>query len=169
MFTTFKDNLQKHALLRAIVFIILGIAIAINPSVFFQFVAYLIAGYFTIIGLIHIYGDYKAQKATGSFGFGLISGILLIVLAIAVLLFASRIVAILPFILGLVIILNGLFQLVASLNNRRTGWIIYSVLVLIAGLTLTFNPFASLLVLFQIFGFFLIIMGVSEVVSYFQK
>lgn len=169
MFTVFKDNFQRHALLRAITFILLGIAIVINPSLFFQFVAYIVAGYFIIMGISNIYADYRSRKQSGSFGIGLVSGVLFFILAFAVLFFASTIVSILPFLLGLTVLANGLFQLVVSLNNRKVGWIIYSVIILIAGLTLTFNPFGSLLVLFQVFGFLLIFMGISEVVSHFQN
>lgn len=82
--------------------------------------------------------------------------------------FAPAIASILPILLGLAIICNGIFQLIMGLNMKSTPWLIYSVLLLIGGIVLLFNPFASLLVLFQIFGVILIVMGVSEAISFFK-
>ena len=168
MFVTFRENFQRHTLLRAAVFIVLGSGIVFNPSAFFQFVGYLIAGYLTLLGLINIYDDYKIKKQVGSFGLGLFSGIILIILALAFLFFAPVIVSSLPFLLGFAIAINGIFQLIMALNGKQLGWIIYSILVLIAGLVLVFNPFKSFIVLLQVFGLILIFMGISEVIAYFQ-
>ncbi|WP_173674493.1 DUF308 domain-containing protein, partial [Staphylococcus aureus] len=67
------------------------------------------------------------------------------------------------------IVINGLVQLTFALNTRQTGALIYSILVLIAGAVLVFNPFKSLLVLMQVFGFILIFMGVIEIISHFRN
>jgi uncharacterized membrane protein HdeD (DUF308 family) len=48
------------------------------------------------------------------------------------------------------------------------AWIIYSVILVIGGALLLFNPFASLLILLQVFGFTLIAMGILEVIGYFM-
>jgi len=85
-----------------------------------------------------------------------------------VFLFASAIVSILPILLGLMILANGAFQLFISLNTKSKGWSLYSVILLIGGLILLFNPFQSLMVLFQIFGGILIFMGISEIINYFK-
>ena len=82
--------------------------------------------------------------------------------------FAAAIVSLLPVILGLVIILKSLFQLFVGLNTRSKGWSAYSILLLIGGLILLFNPFKSVMILFQLFGGLLIFMGISEIISYFK-
>ena len=79
------------------------------------------------------------------------------------------VVSILPFLLGISIVINGLVQLTFALNTRQTGALIYSILVLIAGAVLVFNPFKSLLVLMQVFGFILIFMGVIEIIGHFRN
>lgn len=169
MFQTFRENFRRHTLLRDAVFIVIGSAIVFNPGAFFQFVGYLIAGYLMLLGLINIYDDYKIKKQTGSWGLGLVTGLIFVVLAVAFLFFAPVIVSILPFLLGISIVINGLVQLTFALNTRQTGALIYSILVLIAGAVLVFNPFKSLLVLMQVFGFILIFMGVIEIIGHFRN
>lgn len=168
MLVILKRNFKSHAILRAIIYIIFGIAITINPAGFFNFIGYVLAGYLTLIGLINILEDFKSRKESGHWGLGLFSGIFLLVLALVVLLFATTIASILPILLGLSIISNGAFQLVLGLNTKSMVWIIYSVILVIGGAFLLFNPFASLLILLQVFGYTLIAMGILEVIGYFM-
>lgn len=168
MLVIIRRNFQNHALLRAIIYILIGLAIAINPGGFFNFVGYLITGYLALIGLVNIFEDLKNRKNGGVFGVGLFSGIFFLILALIVWLFSKEIVSILPILLGLGIICNGLFQLVLGLNLKSTGWIIYSVILLVLGFVLIFNPFKSVLLLFQAFGVILIFMGVLEGFSFFK-
>ncbi|MFB8488831.1 HdeD family acid-resistance protein [Enterococcus durans] len=168
MFDMVRKNFQRYAFLRAAIYIIAGLAIVINPTAVLHFIGYLITAYFALLGLINILEAHKNKKQTGDWGFGLVSGIVFLIIALIVLVFASAIVSILPIILGLVIISNGLFQLFFGLNTKSKGWSLYSVLLLIGGLILLFNPFKSLMFLFQIFGAILIFMGISEIVSFFR-
>ncbi|MEB6147406.1 HdeD family acid-resistance protein [Enterococcus casseliflavus] len=168
MLVILKKNFKSHAILRAIIYVIFGIVIAINPSGFFNFIGYVLAGYLTLIGLINVLEDFKTRKESGHWGLGLFSGIFLLVLALVVLLFASTIASVLPILLGLSIISNGAFQLVLGLNTKSVAWIIYSVILVIGGALLLFNPFASLLILLQVFGYTLIAMGILEVIGYFM-
>ncbi|WP_430606249.1 HdeD family acid-resistance protein [Enterococcus sp. DIV0180] len=163
-----KRNFKTYALVRAIIYIVLGVLIVINPRAVFNLIGYLITTYFCLLGIFNLFEDYKRKKQVGSWGFGLFSGIIFLILALVVLFFAPAIASILPILLGLAIICNGIFQLIMGLNMKSTPWLIYSVLLLIGGIVLLFNPFASLLVLFQIFGVILIVMGVSEAISFFK-
>lgn len=168
MLVILRRNFKSHALLRAIIYVILGLAISLNPSGFFQFIGYVLTGYLALIGLINILEDFKAKKETGHWGLGLFSGIFLFILAAVVLLFAATIASVLPILLGLAIISNGAFQLVLGLNAKSIMWIIYSAALIIGGAFLLFNPFASLLILLQVFGITLIVMGIFELVGYFM-
>ncbi|MCG4307130.1 DUF308 domain-containing protein, partial [Enterococcus lactis] len=78
------------------------------------------------------------------------------------------IVSILPILLGLAVIINSLFQLFFSMNTKAKSWSVYSILLLIGGFVLLFNPFKSLMVLFQIFGFILIFMGIQEIINFIR-
>ncbi|MFV0560806.1 MAG: HdeD family acid-resistance protein [Enterococcus sp.] len=164
---TFKD----HAPLRAAIYLIGGIMILINPDGVFQIIVYLISGYIALLGIINCISGFKMKKQSGSYGLGLANGLIQIFLAILLLVFARTLVSVLPFILGLLIVLNGVLSFIQSLNGspRSMGWLIYSVLLTIAGVVLVFNPFQSTMFLFQIFGTLLIIMGISEGIGFFKN
>lgn len=168
------EQLRKYALLRGIVYIIFGLLILVNPGSVFQVAVYFISAYIAIIGVLNLYDGFKVKKATGTYGMSFLSGIVLLVIAGIVLVFAKGIVSILPIFLGLVIVVVGVSRAIQAVNLRtyvNVNWmpmLIYSVILIIAGLVLTFNPFSSLLVLFQLFGGILIFMGIGEVVAFFQ-
>ncbi|MGX7265648.1 HdeD family acid-resistance protein [Enterococcus crotali] len=168
------EQLRKYALLRGIVYIIFGVLILINPRSVFQLAVYFISAYIAIMGVLNLYDGFRVKKATGTYGMSFLGGIVLLVIAGIVLVFAKGIVSILPIFLGLVIVIVGVTRVIQSVNLRtyvNVSWLpmlIYSVILIIAGLVLTFNPFSSLLVLFQLFGGILIFMGIGEVVSFFQ-
>ncbi|MEI5993500.1 HdeD family acid-resistance protein [Candidatus Enterococcus mansonii] len=168
------EQLRKYALLRGIVYIIFGFLILINPRSVFQLAVYFISAYIAIMGILNLYDGFKVKKVTGTYGMSFLGGILLIVMAGIVLVFAKGIVSILPIFLGLVIVVVGVTRGIQSINLRSyatVNWLpmlIYSVVLVLAGLVLTFNPFSSLLVLFQLFGGILIFMGIGEMTSYFQ-
>lgn len=168
MFEMIRTNFQRYALLRSAIYIIAGLAIVINPTAVFHFIGYLITAYFVLLGILNLLEANKNRKQTGAWGFGLISGIVFFILALIVWVFAAAIVSLLPVILGLVIILKSLFQLFVGLNTRSKGWSAYSILLLVGGLILLFNPFKSVMILFQLFGGLLIFMGISEIITYFK-
>ncbi|WP_368654221.1 DUF308 domain-containing protein [Ornithinibacillus sp. 4-3] len=165
----FKENFQRHAILRAVIFIFIGVAIFINPNGFLHFIGYLIAGYLTLLGVIKIYQSYKFKQQTGTYDIALAIGIILIILAAIFIYFAPTIFSILPFVLGLAIIINGLMHLIVALNLKSTGWTIFCILLMAGGAVLVFNPFQSTLVLFQAFGVILTCIGISEIVGHFQN
>ena len=168
MFEMIRTTFQRYALLRSAIYIIAGLAIVINPTAVFHFIGYLITAYFVLLGILNLLEANKNRKQTGAWGFGLISGIGFFILALIVWVFAAAIVSLLPVILGLVIILKSLIQLFVGLNTRSKGWSAYSILLLIGGLILLFNPFKSVMILFQLFGGLLIFMGISEIITYFK-
>lgn len=168
------EQLKKYAVLRGIVYIIFGLLILFNPRSVFQLAVYFISAYIAIMGILNLYDGIKVKKSTGTYGMSFLGGIVLIVIAAIVLVFAKGIVSILPIFLGLAIIIVGVSRGMQAVNLRsyvNVNWVpmmIYSVILVIAGLVLTFNPFSSVLVLFQLFGGILVFMGIGEFAAFFQ-
>ncbi|MBF8808065.1 MAG: DUF308 domain-containing protein [Enterococcus lacertideformus] len=168
MYEMVRKNFQRYAFLRVAIYIIVGITIIIDPRAIFNFIGYLLTTYFVLLGILNLLEANKNRNRTGVWGFSLVSGILFLIAGLIVFVFSSAIVSILPIILGLVIVLKSIFQLFIGLNTRSKGCSIYSIFLLIGGLILLFNPFKSVMILFQLFGGILIFMGISEVFSYFK-
>ncbi|MFD1901940.1 HdeD family acid-resistance protein [Enterococcus termitis] len=168
------EQLRKYALLRGIVYIIFGLLILFDPRSVFQLAVYFISAYIALMGVLNLYDGFKVKKATGTYGMSFLGGIILLVLAGIILVFAKGIVSILPIFLGLVIVIIGASRAMQAVNLRsyvNVNWLpmlIYSGILIVAGLVLIFNPFSSLLVLFQLFGGILVFMGIGEIVAFFQ-
>lgn len=140
----------------------------LNPSAVFHFIGYLITAYLVLLGVLNLFEAYRFKRKTGSWSIGLFSGLFFLICALIVYAFAPAIVSILPILLGLAVIINSLFQLFFSMNTKAKSWSVYSILLLIGGFVLLFNPFKSLMVLFQIFGFILIFMGIQEIINFIR-
>lgn len=140
----------------------------LNPSAVFHFIGYLITAYLVLLGLLNLL-RLTVLKGKQVLGVSVCSVVFFLILALIVYAFAPAIVSILPILLGLAVIINSLFQLFFSMNTKAKSWSVYSsILLLIGGFVLLFNPFKSLMLLFQIFGFILIFMGIQEIINFIR-
>lgn len=168
------QNLQRHIWLRALAYFIFGVIILIFPHPIFRIGVYAISLYLLISGILDLVTGQRAQRQNNIYNLSFFSGIFKIIAALFVLIFARGIVSILPIFLGILLLIYGIFKLGQTLNQRQfvnvTPWggIIYSILIILAGGFLLFNPFRSVLLGFQVFGAFLILMSVGEIVAWWQ-
>lgn len=168
--SNFVDSIKKYGYLRSACYLILGIAILLAPRSVFSGIVYIVFFYLLVFGILQIIRGLRAKKYTGNVGFETTSGITRVIIAFVVLWFSRGIISILPMFLGFLILMFAIGQFFQSWNARRngfpvTGQVVYSALMIIAGIFLLFNPFGSLMILFQIFGFLLITMAVSEFIN----
>ena len=168
------EQLRKYAILRGSVYVLFGLLIVFNPRSVFQVAVYFISAYIAFMGLLNLYDGLRVKKSKGTYGMSCFSGIILLVVVGIVLVFAKGIVSVLPIFLGLAIVIVGVSRGMQAVNLRKyvnvngSLMLIHSAILIIAGLVLIFNPFSSLLLLFQLFGAILIFMGIGEFVTLFQ-
>lgn len=171
---TLIHQIKKYALLRGLVYIILGLAVVINPGAVFKVAVYAVSGYLAFMGILDLIDGIKERRSSGGYNSSFVLGVFLLIVAAIVLIFAKGIVSILPVFLGLLIAVFGASRIVQAFNLKQyvnvnwTLFLIYGIILLIGGLLLVFNPFRSVLLLFQLFGGILIFMGISEVLTFFQ-
>lgn len=167
--TSLFKTIQQHALLRGIVYLLLGVAILLNPGYVFSVFVYLIAGYNAVLGIISLISGKKNQQSSQTR-----IAIFYFVMALIIFLFAKPLVSILPIFLGIIIVVSGGMKISQSLNIKKyvnvsyLPMLIYGVVLVIAGLFILFNPFKGVLVLFQFFGVVLVFSGISELIGYFK-
>lgn len=63
-----KRNFKTYALVRAIIYIVLGVLIVINPRAVFNLIGYLITTYFCLLGIFNLFEDYKRKKTSRKLG-----------------------------------------------------------------------------------------------------
>jgi len=117
-----KQN--KDSLLKSILFLILGVILFTNPGGILKFLSYIVGGILVIIGVLNILSYLKTQKKLNiEDNKKLISGIILIVLALVVVLFSSFIETTIRLVFGGWIIYSGVIKLIEAINiNAYTYW-----------------------------------------------
>ncbi|MCI0130335.1 MULTISPECIES: DUF308 domain-containing protein [Enterococcaceae] len=159
-------SIQRHAFSRGILYLLIGILIFLKPKQLFDAGVYLIVGYNVLLGVINLVG-YLKNKQNGQVSMS----IFYFIAALIIWLFAQPIVSILPIFLGILIIIGGATRISRALNLRQyvnisyVPMLVYGIALLIAGIFILFNPFGSLIVLFQFFGIVLTLSGISELVT----
>ncbi|MFV0558321.1 MAG: HdeD family acid-resistance protein [Enterococcus sp.] len=167
-------TLQQNRLVRGVFYALIGVLILLNPEPFFNTIVYIVAAYFGVMGALNLLAAFKTKRTNGYYSSSMASGITWLIAAVIVLVFAKFIVSIIPFFLGVIVLIIGIRQFIQELNLRKVGtsslgWFIFSILTIVVGGVLVFNPFGSVLLIFQIFGGVLIFLAISEFIAIFQK
>lgn len=166
----FIRHLQKYALLQALFYGILGIVLLVHPQDVFNFILYGLGAYCVLMGLLGLLQERKVQN---TFQASYVPSLLLILLGILIVIFTPTLIKLVNIVSGIFILANGLGKIFEGLDLRKkvinagTSLIIYGGLLAIVGLVIFFNPFATFLLLFQIIGFVLLVMGIFDLLGYF--
>jgi len=111
------------------------------------------------------------RKDTGFVGFGVTSGVLLLIAALAILVLSKPIISIFPIFFGIILIIQGLVYLMQQPKGvrvvNRTRWprVVFGLCLLIVGLLLLFNPFKSILLALQLAGVVIILSGIETLIT----
>ena len=170
--TTIFRSVQKHALLRSIAYILLGIAIFLEPNKVSQMILYLIVSYNVLMGIFNFISGIKNK--TNGYNSATPIAIFYFVFALLLFLFAKPLVGALPFLFGIMFIIGGGIRLSQSLRLRQyvnVKWLpmfIYGGVMIGAGVLLVANPFSTMIIFFQFFGITLLIAGISELIAFIR-
>ena len=128
-----------------------------------------------IVGiLIALFGGYIIYNSTKTNKNELVYGILITLLGIVFIASPDTIAGIIPFILGLIMIINSIakLQLLSiSMNNDKKSYMIpmlANVIMLILGIILVINPFSGAKAMIRIIGIFLIVFSSLDVLEFYM-
>lgn len=167
------QTLKKYTILRAIIFLVLGLLIIIFPNPIMSIIIYIIAAALAVMGIVNIISYFNHRTQTAFKDISFISGVLLLAVGVVIAIFSHQILTAIPVVLGIFVIVSGAIYFVEALNVQkvlnRSGMpmFIFSLLILIVGIILIVNPFSALVFLFRMFGIILLIMGIGDIVIYF--
>lgn len=170
--TSIFKSVQKHTLIRSAAYILLGIAITLDPIGVSKIILNIIIAYNVVMGIFNLLSAFK-NKVDGynpTTGFA----IFYFVCALLIFLFAKPIVSMLPILLGISFIIGGAMRLTQSLSLRQyinVNWLpmlIYGGFMIGAGILLVINPFSSAMMFFRFFGITLTISGISELIAFIR-
>ncbi len=159
------------SILSAIVYIIFGIIMIINPHTAIEVVSISLGVIMGVVGIVSII-KFLFDKSKYNFtGFGFAGGIISLILAFLLLFKYKELLTIIPLILGIVIIINGASKTEYILTLKRqigSNWnlmFVLTIVEIILGIILIFNPFETTLTITQIIGVFVIIYSIVDIIE----
>lgn len=160
--------MKKYDLLTSIILLVLGILLLFIPGDIVTTVIKIFGIVIVIVGVLSIINSSKNKTNSTD----LVYGILITILGIVFISNPQVIASIIPFILGVWIIIKSLFRLqfvstIKSTNGDYIKLLVINLITLILGIVLVFNPFKGAETLVRIIGIFLIVYSGLDILNYF--
>lgn len=158
-----------------LIMIVLGAIFIISPSGVESVLCYILAAAVAVIGLVNLAGYFiqKADEETGRRGNGFVLGILLICLGIFIVVRQELVIALVPFLFGVMVMIRGLMVIQGSFYMRRMGFgigipLATGLLTMALGLFIMLFPFETAEVLFILIGCSLLAGGITGIIQEFM-
>ncbi len=157
--------------------IVFGLFLIINPEFSTKFI-FIILGVISLIwGIVSLYRHFRVKKFGYKSKFDMIQAIAGIVLCFIFIFCYKMLAAILPIIIGIIIILQSISKIKMALYQKRSGadkWLLamsLNIIGLLLGIFLFFNPFKALLNVVRLIGIILFINGITRLFTdfFFEK
>ena len=104
----------------------------------------------------------------------IVYGIVSLILGILVIVNPNAIAKLIPFIVGIIILINSAIKITYSIEAKDSGdeiWkssLIMAIISLICGIIILFNPFETSVVVFKVIGAFIILYSILDLVYMFE-
>lgn len=156
------DNLSKTLILGLV-----GLVLLLIPGTLNKIIGILIGAALLIVGVLAII-KYTKEKEEGS-NLNLVSGILYSVLGVIIIIYPYSIINLVTICLGVYLVINGLLKLKVAFNLKNVtdkwiGTLIMSIITVILGILLIFNPFAGITIT-KLAGAFLVVVAIFDLID----
>ncbi len=162
-------KLKTNIVISAVLCIVLGVILVIWPDMSMQVACATIGVVLLVGGIVRLVEYFVARDGSLYTQMNLIMGIVIAVVGVWIILKPAKVLAIIPIIVGIVIVLHGLNNLqqaVALCKDKYDKWWIALVLGLLTvgfGILLICRPFEALDTVVMLIGIFLIYDGISDI------
>lgn len=167
----FMSKFLKSSIISAIGLAILGILLVFESELTIVSISYVIGAILVAIGTVAILNFVNDMKKNVKNELNIVYGIGMVVLGIIVISNPKGVASIIPFILGVLIIINSAAKLQYSLELKKDNnklWnstMIMALITLLCGLLLVFNPFSGAEFITKVVGVLLFIYAVTDIIS----
>ena len=164
-------NLKWNAILTALIYVVAGAILIIFPDKVQNVICNIIGLVGIILGVIRIFMYLSVEVQDAIYRNDFVEGIVLILIGILVIYQKTIIQSLIPFIVAIVIIVDGFVKLQDCIDAKRLGYdksyiyVIFAAISIIVGLIVMFNLVDTGNILFQILGGGLVYCGISDIVS----
>ncbi len=167
MFSQFFEKYQKYSLIVSALMFLLALFLIFRPLESLNTFIMLFAIIILVNGIIKLVQYFRTDAQMRMMNFGLAEGILSILAALIIIISSNALIAFLPIMFSIWIIVQSIItiQLYMGLKLSETkGWwvvLILSIITLLLGVIIMFNPFASMAATTTVVG---IILAVTEAI-----
>ena len=167
----FMSKFFKTSVFSAIGLAILGILLVFESELTIVSISYVIGAILVAIGALAIINYINDMKKNVKNELDIVYGIGMTILGIIVISNPKGVASIIPFILGVLIIINSAAKLQYSLelkkdnNNLWNSTMILSLITLLCGILLVFNPFRGAEFITKVVGIILFIYSITDIIS----
>ena len=170
----YLKEVKKDALLTDLIYMIIGLLFILIPAFISNFICYLIGLLVIILGIKPIHKYLNLIEKTRLSKMIFIVGILMIILGLFIIVNPNLLASILPITIGLYLIIISFAKLSDSIEYKKNNYdkwynfLISSILTLIIGLVILFNPFKTVTLAIRIVGFVLLIDGLFDIYNLYS-
>ena len=168
----FSVNIKKMnitSIIFSILFLIVGILLLCRPGDALNIVSYSLGGMLIIWGVIQMIQFFVKKNSQNYFDISFVVGIFVSIFGVIILLKPRIIADIIPLMLGIWMIINGVTKLAFSLTinkkSKSLSTIIIAIAIVVVGLLLVINPFAGAEILTQLIGVTMIVYSILDLVG----
>lgn len=169
-----KERLKKMfwiSIGSSILFILLGIFLFMKPETTIASISYILAVILFLVGIFAIVDFFRSKDEKKFVQMDLVYGAVSILAGLLLLLHPVALATFIPIILGIWIVISSASKIQYSMllkASNRKAWLvtlIISLLMMLFGAIIVFNPFAGALVLTQLIGIFMMTYAIVELVQ----
>ena len=165
-------KMSMTSIIFSIIFILMGAFLLARPADAIHLVSYALGIILLVWGLISVVQFFSDKESQNYLEFNFIIGVFVLIFGIIILVKPNTIASIIPLLLGIWMLINGVTKLSYSLSvgggKSSTSSIIISLVIIILGILLIFNPFSGAEKLVQILGIIIILYSVLDLVECFS-
>lgn len=161
----------RSSTITSLVLIVLGIMLIFQAEATIISISYITGGTLIAIGVLAILKFIKNTNTPKKDELNIVYGIGTIILGMLIITYPSAIASFIPFVIGMLIIINSgkkllyAFELKTNDNSIWKRTMILSIISTICGVVLLFNPFAGAVIITKIIGILILIYATLDIIS----
>lgn len=166
----FIKRAKRAYIITSCVMILLGVLLTIFPETSLLTVCYILGAFLTFFGVVKLVGYFSKDLFRLAFQFDFALGIFALVAGILILIHPAGVAAMTPVIIGVFILMDGVFKLQTAFDARRFGlsrwWgiLLLALLTGFCGLFLIIDPFTGAEALMILLGVTLAVDGIQNLI-----
>lgn len=156
----------------SVIYILIGLIMFLNPHFVSDAVNYVIGGLVVLYGIVYVISLYQKKDYEEYGKFDLLAGVFCISFGLFLILNKDILISLIPFCLGVILLMDSITGIIRSLNFRKLGmgkwWISLIINILFLGFSLYFIIMAKEIseLFIRIIGVFLVLDAILDITTY---